>query len=103
MLGAALFFAILHAITARLHFHAVAGDKILIRSGLFRPTLTILPLRAIQSADIADNFVYRRFGLATLAFGVPGISGYADDRIPAIAYGKATQMRAAILLRDIIL
>lgn len=100
LVGAALLMALVRALTARRTLHAVEGDKILIRSGLFRPALTILPLRAIQSADICDNFVYRRFGLATLAFGVPGISGYADDRIPAISLGKATQLRAAIFHRD---
>lgn len=101
LLGAAILSAIIHMLGARRHFHAVDGDKILIRSGLFRPTLTILPLRSIQSADICDNFVYRRFGLATLSFGVPGISRFADDRIPAIALGKATKIRTAILHRDI--
>lgn len=98
-LAAGLGLAALKILKARRYFHAVDGDKILIRSGFLRPALTILPIRAIQSADIRDNFIYRRFGLATLAFGVPGISSIADDRIAAIPLRKAHHLRAAILHR----
>lgn len=100
LFGAAILLLLIEILTARRHFHGVDGDKILIRSGLFRPSLTILPRRAIQSADISDNFLYRRLGLASLAFGVPGISSHADDRIPAISLSKATALRAAIFHRD---
>lgn len=95
-----LFIALMGSLAERRHFHAVDGAFLLIRSGLLRPSTTIIPASAIQSADIRDNFVYRRFGLATLAFGVPGISSFADDKIPAIPLGKAIILRDKFTIRN---
>lgn len=96
-----LVIAFLGILSARRHFYAQDGRFLLIRSGLLRPSTTILPAAAIQSADICDNFVYRRFGLATLAFGVPGISSFADDQIPAIPIGKALALRDTFTIRNL--
>lgn len=95
-----LFFAVMAPLAARRHCYAVEANRLLIRCGLFRRSTTIIPFASIQSADIRDNFVYRRYRLATLALGVPGISASADDVVAAIPHDAAMALRARILSQD---
>lgn len=88
------------ASTLRARQSAIAwqGPWLVIRHGLMRPRLHIIPCRHIQSADIRDNFVYRRFGLATLALGIPGRGRFSDDHVPAIPMELARSLREHILI-----
>ena len=52
--------------------------------------------RRIQSADLAENFVSRRFGTANLRLGVAG-GAIAGEIIPAIPSATARQLREQML------
>ena len=55
--------------------YALDGDRLLVRSGWWKRRLVILPLASVQSVDLTENFVSRRFDTASLAIGVAGGSG----------------------------
>jgi len=75
---------------------ALDGDRLLIRSGWWRRRLVILPKARIQSIDLTENFITRRFGTATLQFGVAG--GRATTHlIPAIPRAAARALRDDLL------
>ncbi len=103
LLGAGLLIAGLAWLSARRRRHAVTDSWLLIRRGLFAPSITIIPFSSVQSANVRDNSLSRRWGLATLALGIPGVSRYADDHIPAISHQLAMALRAQILNQDPIL
>ena len=46
--------------------YALDGDRLLVRSGWWRRRLVILPLANIQSVDLTENFISRRFGIASI-------------------------------------
>jgi putative membrane protein len=76
--------------------YVVDGDRLLMRSGWWRRRLAILPKARIQSIDLTENFVARRFGTATLQFGVAG--GRAGTHIiPAIPSAAARALRQELL------
>jgi putative membrane protein len=74
------------------------GDRLLIRHGWFRRRLVILPLRKIQSIDLAENVVTRWLGIVTLRFGVAGGRGFSSHYIPAIPNDIARQLRGELLV-----
>jgi putative membrane protein len=76
--------------------YALDGDRLLMRSGWWRRRLVILPKSRIQSIDYSENFLTRRFGTATLRFGVAGGSA-AAHLIPAIPAGAARALRDELL------
>lgn len=78
---------------------ALTGERLLIRHGWWRRSTVILPLRSIQSIDLTENLLGRRFGIATLTLGVAGGSGFAGHSIPALPSEKASQIRKALLSR----
>lgn len=103
-LGALTLGAILAAVTVRwLAWRrtgfAVDGELLLVRSGWWRRRQTLLPLRNVQSLDMAENFVGRRFGIASIILGVAGGSGFSSHRIPALPRERAVQLRSALLSR----
>ena len=59
--------------------------------------MLILPRRRIQSIDLSENFIGRRFGIATLAFGVAGGSGFSAHAIPALPRETARDLRQRLL------
>jgi putative membrane protein len=76
--------------------YVVDGDRLLMRSGWWRRRLAILPKARIQSVDLAENFITRWFGTATLQFGVAG--GRAGTHlIPAIPSAAARALRRELL------
>lgn len=78
--------------------YALDGDRLLVRTGWWRRRLRILPLDKIQSIDIAESFVGRWFGTATLIFGVAGGGGgFAAHKIPAIERDKGRGLRDQLL------
>lgn len=77
--------------------HRIDGDRFLIRSGWWRQRLVILPLKNIQSADIAYNFVSRAFGVADVKLGVAGGSGFSAHGVDAIPSEVAYALRQKLL------
>lgn len=76
--------------------YTLDGDRLLMRSGWWRRRLVILPRSRIQSIDFTENFVTRRFGTATLQFGVAG-GRAATHLIPAIPSAAARTLREELL------
>jgi len=79
--------------------YALDGDRLLVRRGWWRRRLVILPLTSIQSADLAENFISRRFGTATLLIGVAGGSGFSEHGVPALPRETARALRTELLAR----
>ncbi|HVF82637.1 MAG TPA: PH domain-containing protein [Sphingomicrobium sp.] len=77
-------------------FHA---DALHVRTGWWRRRHVLLPLRNVQSVDLSESFISRRFGTASLTIGVAGGRGFAQHSIPAIPREKASQVRDALLSR----
>ena len=75
---------------------ALDDDRLLIRGGWWRRSLTILPVAKIQSIDLSENFITRWFGTATLRFGVAG-GGSTGHSIPAIPRAAARELRDELL------
>ncbi|MBB5708485.1 PH domain-containing protein [Sphingopyxis panaciterrulae] len=84
-------------ISAHFHGWTEIGEMVAIRSGWLKPKTTLLPFASVQSADLSIDFILRRFGLATLVFGVPGGSSLGSHEIPAIPRDVAEALRTRIL------
>ena len=76
---------------------ALDGDRLLVRSGWWRRRILVLPLRRIQSIDLAQSFIGRWFGIAALQFGVAGGTGLSIHRIPALRLESARDLRGRLL------
>ena len=81
----------------RSYRYALDGDRLLVRSGWWKRRLIILPLASIQSADVTQNIVSRRFGTAALTFGVASGRGYSSHGIPALRRDTAHGLRDKLL------
>ena len=79
----------------RAHRYALLGQQLYVRTGFWNQTLTLLPLRRVQSVDIKQSFVSRFIGLADVAIGVAGRSGAVT--IQAIPLGDAIALREELL------
>lgn len=75
------------------------SDSLIVRTGWWRRRTLLLPLEAVQSIDISQNALQRRFGVATLTIGVAGGQGFSGHSIPALPLEKARQIRKALLSR----
>ncbi len=84
-------------VSAKHHRWADDGRVLYIWRGWWSPRLTILPFANVQSADLADGPLLRRFGCVRLALGVPGESALASHDIDAVPTALASQLRARIL------
>jgi putative membrane protein len=76
---------------------ALDGDRLLMRSGWWRRRTVILPTDKIQSTDLLESVFSRWFGIATLAFGVPGGSGFSAYRLTALPRETARILRRQLL------
>ena len=81
----------------RRYRYALDGDRLLVRSGWWKRRLTILPLAGIQSVDVSENIVGRRFGTAALSIGVASGRGYSSHGIPALRRDTAHALRERLL------
>lgn len=79
----------------RAHRYALLGGQLYVRSGFWNQTLTLLPLRRVQSVDIQQSFISRFIGLAEVAIGVAGRSGAVT--VHAIPLGDAIMLREQLL------
>lgn len=78
--------------------YALDDDRLLIRSGWWRRRTVVLPKARIQSIDLTESFVSRWFGVAGLAFGVAGGSGFSAHVIPAVPRESARALRRQLLV-----
>jgi putative membrane protein len=104
LVPALLFLAVVGAIAARWlawrrTAYALDGERLLIRTGWWRRRLLLLPLDRLQSIDIKESLVSRWFGIATVAFGVAGGSGYSAHIIPAVPRETARKLRDDLLIK----
>ena len=104
VIGVAMVALLLGGVAARwLAWHrtgyALDSDRLLIRTGWWRRRILVLPIRRIQSIDLAQNFISRRFGTAALAFGIAGGSGFSAHEIPALGEEKARDLRDQLLVQ----
>jgi putative membrane protein len=78
--------------------YALDDDRLLVRSGWWRRRIVILPLSRIQSIDLYESFVSRRFGVSTLRLGVAGGRGFSAHVVPAIPRETARALRRELLV-----
>lgn len=84
-------------LSASRHRWADDGRVLYIWRGWWSPRLTILPFANVQSADLRDGPVLRRFDCVQLSLGVPGESSHASHEIDAVPLALAAGLRARIL------
>lgn len=80
----------------RRYAYALAGDRLLVRSGWWRRRIRILPLRNVQSVDFLQSFIGRWLGTANLAIGVAG-GGLAGHGIKSLPSETAREIRGQLL------
>jgi putative membrane protein len=81
----------------RRYRYALDGDRLLVRSGWWRRRLVMLPLANIQSVDLIENVIGRRFGVAGLAIGVASGRGFSSHGIEALPRETARALRTRLL------
>ena len=81
----------------RRYRYALDGDRLLIRSGWWKRRLIILPLASIQSVDVTESIISRRFGSAALTFGIASGGGFSAHGIPALPSAVAWTLRERVL------
>ena len=79
--------------------YALDSETLFVETGWWRHRRRILPLRKIQSIDLAENFWSRTFGICTLRLGVAGGGGLSDHHVPALSRPEAESLRARLLAR----
>ncbi|MGH6707050.1 MAG: PH domain-containing protein [Sphingomicrobium sp.] len=79
--------------------YALDRDTLFVETGWWRHRRRILPLRKIQSVDLAESFWSRAFGICTLRLGVAGGGGFSDHHVPALSRHEAESLRARLLAR----
>lgn len=78
--------------------YVLDGDRLVFRTGWWRRRTVILPKRRIQSIDVSESFVSRRFGIASLIFGVAGGNAISTHMIPALPRETARELRDELLV-----
>lgn len=77
--------------------YALGEEALFIETGWWRHRRSIVPLRKIQSIDIAESWWSRLFGICTLRLGVAGGTGFSDHHVPALTRRQANELRAGLL------
>jgi putative membrane protein len=77
--------------------YALDGDTLFVETGWWRHRRRILPMRKIQSVDLAENFWSRTFGICTMRLGVAGGGGFSDHHVPALSREEAQSLRSRLL------
>lgn len=76
---------------------ALDGGRLLMRSGWWKRRTVLLPIANVQSVDLTENAVGRRFGISTLVIGVAGGSGFSGHQVPALLSERARTLRTELL------
>lgn len=79
----------------RAHRYALLGNQLYVRDGFWNQTLTLLPLRRVQSVDIRQSAVSRYIGLADVAIGVAGRPSAVT--VHALPLADAMTLRTSLL------
>jgi putative membrane protein len=77
--------------------YAMQDEALFVETGWWRHRRTMVPMRKIQSVDIAESFWSRAFGICTLRLGVAGGGGFSDHHVPALTRTEAEALRAELL------
>ncbi len=80
----------------RHHRYALDQRQLYVRSGWWRRTFTILPLRKIQTIDVSQSPLDHPLELATVSIGIAGGSATAPLRIIDIPYRSAMELRTRL-------
>jgi putative membrane protein len=76
---------------------ALNDGQLTLRSGWWHRQRTLLPARRIQSIELKQSFLDRRFGIVHMRLGVAGGSGFSGHVIPALPHEKALALRRDLL------
>ena len=98
-LSAVLAFALLRWLDWRRSGYTLGEDRLVVRTGWWSRRTALLPLRNIQSIDLSENAIGRRFGIASLTIGVAGGRGFSSHGIPALPRERARTLRDELLSR----
>ncbi|MCY7338739.1 MAG: PH domain-containing protein [Sphingomonas bacterium] len=79
--------------------YTLDDDRLLVHSGWWRRRLVILPLASIQSVDLTENLISRRFGVASLTIGVASGRGYSAHGIASLTSEIAGALRQRLLAK----
>jgi len=96
MAGAALAISMRWFDWKRTHY-AIENEALFVETGWWRHRRNMVPMRKIQSIDLAESFWSRAFGICTLRLGVAGGSGFSDHHVPALTRAEAEALRAQLL------
>ncbi|MEA1072782.1 PH domain-containing protein [Sphingomonas sp. LY160] len=78
---------------------ALSDDVLFVETGWWQQRRRILPLRKIQSVDIAESGWSRLFGFCTLRLGVAGGGGFSGHEIPSLPRSGAIDLRHRLLAK----
>ena len=81
----------------RRYGYAFQHECLFVRSGWWRRRTVILPTSSVQSVDLKENFIGRRFGVASLGIGVASGRGYSGHGIAALPAETARALRRRLL------
>lgn len=76
--------------------YAIDRQNLIIRQGVWRERVTVIPLRRIQTLSISETLFQRRLGLATLSIDTAATAAVADASIVDIAPEEARAIATEI-------
>jgi putative membrane protein len=77
--------------------YALDRSSLFVERGWWRHRRNLIPIRKIQSIDLAESWWSRLFGICTLRLGIAGGSGFSDHHVPALTRPEAEALRAELL------
>ena len=77
--------------------YALENGTLFVETGWWRHRRSMVPMRKIQTIDLAESWWSRAFGICTLRLGVAGGSGFSDHHVPALSRAQAEALRAELL------
>jgi putative membrane protein len=94
--GGAVLSAVVGYLRWRTTTYRVAERTLHLRSGVFSPDETVVPLDRIQSVDTIAGPVERLFGVTGLHVQTPGGGEHAEVELSALSAAAVAQLRAAL-------
>lgn len=84
----------------RAHQYALTGTQLFVRSGWWKRTLTILPIRKLHSVDVRQSPTDLPLGLATISVGMAGGQSKGPLSIGDLPMADALSLRQQLLQND---
>jgi putative membrane protein len=94
--GGAVASAVIGWLRWRATTYRVSDRALHVRSGVFSPDDTVVPLDRIQSVDTIAGPVQRLFGITGLHVQTPGGGEHAEVELAALSAGAEAELRAAL-------